>query len=317
MVRFHARARARSSVVERLSDKKEVEGSIPSVPTNQYATRVAYSFRVHNRKMPDPEIIYEDENMVAVNKPAGMLTHAALTHADNTRTHAEKIQRLSASSQRSSANLVDWLMERYPEIKNVGDDPQTRPGIVHRLDKDTSGVMLVAKNQASFLYLKSLFAKHEIQKTYLALVIGDVSPKAGVIDLPIGIRSGTLKRSVRSKKMAKPAVTRYRVLKEFAPQNGKFSLLEVMPETGRTHQIRVHLASIGHPVVGDRLYGLKGANQIFNKTYNLQPTNYKLSIRLMLHALSLEFVASPRGSRVRIEAEPPDDFQNILHSLKR
>ncbi len=180
--------------------------------------------------------------------------------------------------------LVDWLLSRYPEIATVGDDPAQRPGIVHRLDKDTSGVMLVAKNQKTFEYLKSLFQKHEIIKTYLALVQGELAKKSGVIDAPIGIKNGTTKRSIRSTKMAKEAVTEYKVLAG--------SLLEVKPKTGRTHQIRVHLASIGHPIVGDPIYGKKPS--VKNQ-------------RLMLHAASIEFTA-PDGKRMRLEAEPPPEF---------
>lgn len=260
--------------------------------------------------MGNPEIIYEDENVVVVNKPAGLVVHASRIMDHGSKTDS----RSKIHAPRNEPTLVEWLLKKYPEIKTVGDDPGMRPGIVHRLDKETSGVMLVAKNQASFLYLKSLFAKHEIQKTYCALVVGDVSPKTGVIDAPIGIRSGTLKRSVRSKKMAKSAITRYRVIEKFNSLGGHFSLLEIRPETGRTHQIRVHLASIGHPVVGDRLYGSKRANQMLDTTYNLQPTSYKLPVRLMLHARSLEFTAAD-GKRIKIEAEPPSGFQKIITGL--
>ncbi len=276
-----------------------------------------------------PEIIYKDENVVAVNKPAGLLVHGAQSanrKAQIAKREPKSVTRYALGDM-PETTLVDWLLKKYPEIKTVGDDPNIRPGIVHRLDKDTSGVMLVARNQESFLYLKSLFAKHEIQKTYYALVYGDVYPKTGVIDAPIGIRSGTLKRSVRSKKMAKPAITRYHVLKEFASPEGKFSLLEVMPETGRTHQIRVHLASIGNPVVGDQLYGkAQSANRpLSQKLRRASKTSEKNDLRnalgamprLMLHAFSLEFRTSEKGSRIRIDAEPPRDFENIVRELQR
>lgn len=223
-----------------------------------------------------PEIIYEDRNFLVIGKPAGLMVHAARRGGE-------------------AATLAGWLLRKYPELAAVGDDPALRPGIVHRLDKDTSGVMLAARNQGYFEYLKSLFQKHEIRKTYLAIVRGVPAKQSGTINAPIGIRNGTIKRSIHSTRMAKEAVTAYRVRKIFIKGNAteRYSLLEVNPRTGRTHQIRVHLASIGHPVVGDRLYGAK-----------VQPP---WAGRLMLHALSLEF-ASPDGKRMKFEAGPPDDF---------
>ena len=230
----------------------------------------------------EPKIIYEDKDFLAIDKPAGLMVHPAAISGKKKQREKEP-------------TLVDWLLVRYPEIKNVGDDPYLRPGIVHRLDKETSGVMLIPKNQGYFEYLKSLFKAHAIKKTYLALVPGIPKRNSGIIDAPIGIKNGTLKRSVHSRKMAKAAVTEYKVLKtvQMPDASGKsmpFSLLEVLPMTGRTHQIRVHLASIGHPVVGDSLYGPKK-----------QP---EWTSRLMLHAQSLEFVPRP-GNFIKVEAESP------------
>jgi 23S rRNA pseudouridine1911/1915/1917 synthase len=203
--------------------------------------------------------------------------------------------------------LTDWLVARYPELETVGDDPEERPGIVHRLDKDTSGIMIVPRNQRSFDYFKSLFKERNIQKSYLAIVFGAPAKKEGTIDAPIGIQNGTTKRSVRSVKMAKPAVTEYKTLRIYDSgfkiqekevqglERSSFSLLSVHPKTGRTHQIRVHLASIGHPVVGDSMYG--GRKRV-------QPP---WATRLMLHAASIEFTL-PDGNRARFDADPPPDF---------
>jgi 23S rRNA pseudouridine1911/1915/1917 synthase len=229
----------------------------------------------------EPTIIYEDKDFLAVNKPSGLMVHPA--RVSDKKKMKEK-----------EPTLTDWLLLRYPEIKNVGDDPEFRPGIVHRLDKETSGVMLIPRNQKYFEYLKSLFKNHAIKKIYLALVLGVPKEQKGIINAPIGIKNGTLKRSVRSQKMTKDAVTEYKVLKtmrfpDAVGNDAPFSLLEVSPMTGRTHQIRVHLASIGHPVVGDFLYGPKK-----------QP---KWASRLMLHARSLEFVPRP-GNFIKLEAEP-------------
>ncbi len=219
-------------------------------------------------------ILYEDENLIAFNKPTGVLVHPTASSSEET--------------------VVDWLLENRPVVRGVGDDPKMRPGIVHRLDRSTSGVLLVAKTQKYFEYLKSLFQNHQVRKTYLALVYGRVQSKTGRIDKPIGLKSGSVKRTVISAKakMVKSAVTNYRV-KRYV---GDYSVLEVAPESGRTHQIRVHLASIGHPVVGDPLYGGKRG---------------KISGPFYLHAYILEFPVAP-GRILRIEADPPPELAGKL-----
>lgn len=237
-------------------------------------------------KKGDIEVIYEDKDIVVVNKPAGMTVHGV------------------AGKTSPQPTLADLLLKRYPEIKMVGDEPILRPGIVHRLDKDTSGVMIIARNQDTFEYLKSLFKTRDIKKTYIAIVSGIPKERQGIIDRPIGIRNGTTKRSVRSEKMAKPAVTEYTVLKTTRANDGfgresPFALLSVSPRTGRTHQIRVHLMSIGHPIVGDVLYGPKK-----------QPPWVD---RLMLHAASIEF-SNRAGGRLRFDADTPEEFGKIFNS---
>lgn len=221
-----------------------------------------------------PEILYEDKDLLVINKPAGMMVH---------------------STDCQLPTVVDWLLKNYPEIKNVGDDPEARPGIVHRLDKDTSGVMIAARNQKAFDYLKKLFQEHKIKKTYIALVWGKVTPKSGIIEKPIGLKSGTIKRTtyLKSARMIKEAKTAYKVLKFIKLKDQDFTLLEVEPLTGRTHQIRVHLASISHPVVGDKLYGK-------SKVLKLD--------RQFLHAASVEFTL-PTGGRIKIAADLPEDLR--------
>ena len=246
------------------------------------------------------DIIYENDDFVAINKPAGMLVH--------------RPERGPKSVQEEGV-LTDWIKDRYPETKEVGDPstsfPQSnsgragqanlRPGIVHRLDEDTSGILLIAKNQHFFEHLKGLFQKHEVKKTYLALVHGRMAGK-GRIEKPIGLISGSVKRSVNGKnlKMVKEAVTEYKVLNVL---KGKYSLLRIFPETGRTHQIRVHLASIGHPIVGDTLYGKKKEDKELELT------------RQFLHAESAEFGLED-GSRIKIEAELPSELTDFLESLQ-
>lgn len=223
--------------------------------------------------MIEPQIIYEDENILAVGKPSGLLVHK--------------------TSYSKEFTLVDWLVQKYPEIKNVGENLDIRPGIVHRLDKDTSGIMLVARNQKTFEKLKNMFKNHKIKKTYLALVWGIPKEKEKIINLDIGLRGGTIKRTIYNSKYKKKALTYYKVLKSFKDKfNQDISLLEIHPQTGRTHQIRVHLKSIGHPICGDKLYGKK--NDDFS--------------RLMLHSLSVEF-GLENGKILKLEAEPPQEFK--------
>lgn len=228
-------------------------------------------------------VIYEDKNFLALYKPAGVLVHPIKTKNYKLKTN--------------EPTLVDWLLKHYPEVKKVGDDPEARPGIVHRLDKDTSGVILVARNQKYFDYLKKLFGEHQIKKTYSALVHGRLEPRVGVIKKPILLKSGTIKRTVWRGRMEKEAITEYKVKKYFKD----FSLVEVYPKTGRTHQIRVHLASIGYPIVGDSLYGPKKNSLGLNRHF--------------LHAASLEF-NSARGKRIRLDAELPEELKRIIDDLE-
>lgn len=233
---------------------------------------------------PEPDIpldiIYEDKDIVVVNKPAGLLVHPT-------------------SSQRRHT-LVNALVSHYPKIIGVGESP-IRPGIVHRLDKDTSGLLVVAKNQKAFEFLKNQFLNRTVEKKYLALVEGVPKEKEGVIKFQIRpSKRNRLKKvavrnlDTRGKKSVRTAETYYKLKKVI----GDFSLLEVQPKTGRTHQIRVHLAAIGHPVVGDRVYGSK--NKI------AMPIGRQAK-RQMLHAASISFTA-PSGKKLFLEAKPPEDF---------
>ena len=235
-------------------------------------------------------IIYEDNNLLVINKPSGLITHPK-------------------NAEDNQESVTGWLIEKYPEIKTVGD-PSTgsgqenlRPGLVHRLDKDTSGLLVIAKNQDSFLYLKSLFQDKKIKKFYLALVNGRPKESKGIIDAPmgrIGMKRTTQVRGNKKLKDKKEAVTEYNTLKNFHD----FTLLEVSPHTGRTHQIRVHLKSIGTPVAGDPLYGHKN------------PDGPKEPERLFLHAYKLQFV-SPDGKSLSIEADMPKELQYFLDDLSR
>lgn len=286
------------------------------------------------KKSKNPAVIYEDKEWLAVAKPAGMLVHWV---SKEMRGKSEE------------CTLADWLCERYPEVRTAGDDPNLRPGIVHRLDRDTSGVMLVARTQRAFEYFKQLFARREIVKTYFAVVHGRLAPRHCIITLPIRVKRGSITRTTHRGRGEWEAATEYRVVKYMSEEGrGKregrtFTLVEVRPRTGRTHQIRVHLASIGHPVVGDRVYegksegGGRAKRESRHKNAIFTPNSSLLIPRLMLHAYSLEFTAPPRYdhsidvryrdianprdlryqagvTRFRIEA-PPLDFFGFSKSM--
>lgn len=232
------------------------------------------------------DILFENSDFLAVNKPAGILVHGIFD---------------KYGPKHSEETLVDWIKKRVPNVGNVGDvgiGREQRPGIVHRLDRETSGVMLMAKTQKGFDYLKKLFQERGVEKTYETLVWGRMKDDAGVIDKPISIKNGTVKRTVFKGKAPRPAVTRYSVIDVLASEKGdEFSLLEVRPETGRTHQIRVHFSSIGHPVVGDKLYGKRGSIDGLERHF--------------LHAKILEFDGN------RIEAPLASDLEAVLSGLEK
>lgn len=214
------------------------------------------------------KIIYEDNDILVIDKPAGMVVHPG------------------AGNQ--SGTLVNALLAHTDSLSSV--HPQ-RPGIVHRLDKETSGVMVIARNNAAHLNLVGQFSAHTIKRTYIALVSGSMELDEGVIDLPIGRHKKDFRRQSVSFVHSKNALTRYKVLKRFSSA----TLLELTPETGRTHQLRVHLAHLGHPILGDAKYGRKSD-----------------FIRLALHARELGF-EHPRNSKfVSFQSELPPAFNNFM-----
>jgi 23S rRNA pseudouridine1911/1915/1917 synthase len=240
------------------------------------------------------KVILEAPEFIAISKPAGVLVHPVRGPIGGRQSRRERTEAVLST-------VVDWLRGRYPEVFEVGDNREERPGIVHRLDKDTSGVLIVARTQAFFDYLKALFQLHEVAKTYLALVWGRTLPR-GVIDKPIGLKPGTVKHSTvaRKMKMVKSATTEYKTLWTKPSGDGEYSFVRLTPKTGRTHQLRVHMASIGHPIVGDTLYSTR--------------TNPWGLTRQFLHAESIEFSA-PGGKRVRIEAGLPPELTAIIKKI--
>jgi 23S rRNA pseudouridine1911/1915/1917 synthase len=240
------------------------------------------------------EILYEDRELIVLNKPAGLVVHPAAGNPDMT--------------------LVNALMAHCgPELSGIGGE--ARPGIVHRLDKDTSGLMVAAKSAAAHQGLSELFAARNIDRAYWALVWGLPSPSEGTI-------AGNIGRSPRNrKKMAvlrhggRPAETAYRMLRSF--QNGRVSLVECRLKTGRTHQIRVHLAEIGHPVLGDPLYGRGGTAA---RRARLLPEGAQAALaalgRQALHAKTLGFRHPVSGDDLQFESELPTDISALISSLE-
>jgi len=232
-------------------------------------------------------VLYEDADLVAVAKPAGVMTHA--------------------DGRNEGETVADWFAAHYPDSKEVGETQRltdgteiARPGVVHRLDTDTSGVLILAKTQEAHAFLKAAFQGREIKKTYLAFVYGIPKEKKGVIDFAIGrSRKDFRLRSAqpKAKGTMREAITRYQVLgtEGEVTNDSAHSLVKVMPETGRTHQIRVHLKAIHHPVVCDPLYAPN------------RPCDLGTS-RLALHAYSLD-LPLPSGGRKEITAPIPEDLR--------
>jgi len=254
------------------------------------------------------DVVYEDADLAVVNKPAGMMVHAGAGDSDDAR---------------SRGTLVNALLYRFQKLSSTGGD--LRPGIVHRLDKNTSGLIVVAKNDRAHAALGEMFASRKMKKTYIALVQGTVERERGTITA--GVSRDPLRRTrmtTQPSENARSAVSHYEVIRRLATRFGKFTLVRVRIETGRTHQIRVHMASIGHPVVGDTLYG--GAGQSTDQVAaqaprskaarrKAEPERLRLG-RNFLHAARLEFTHPTTGKAVELESVLPGDLADFLALLE-
>lgn len=241
------------------------------------------------------DIIAETDDYLIINKPCGLIIHPV-------KPPLAPVCAGRHPCKRGEATLADILIEKYPDIKNVGEYPE-RPGIVHRLDKDVSGVMAIAKTQDMFLYLKNQFQERTIKKEYIALVYGNISQPDGIINFPIARseKDGVKMAARPLSQGGREAITEFTVLKNLA----KWTLLSVQIKTGRMHQIRVHLNAYGHPVVGDNTY----------KPKKLKPT-LKFGNRLMLHSWKLGFTDLDGGWK-EFEAPLPEEFTRIYPSRSR
>ena len=223
------------------------------------------------------DVLYEDDVLLAVNKPAGMVVHPALGHPSGT--------------------LVNAVLAHCPQVAQVGGPD--RAGIVHRLDKDTSGLILVAKAESTRAALQRQFKRRQIAKTYLALVEDHMHPREGVIDAPIG-RDKRQRKKMAVVRSGRPARTMYRAIEYLTG----YTLLEVRPHTGRTHQIRVHLSWMGYPIVGDAVYG-------YRRRQRLLPNRH------FLHAAQLRFTHPATGESVELKAPLPLELADLLKRLRR
>ena len=241
---------------------------------------------------PEPiafDIVHEDSSLIVLNKPPGLVVHPAPGHPTGT--------------------LVHGLLQVFPNLSGVGG--LQRPGIIHRLDKDTSGLMVVAKNDRVHRFLSDQFKGATIKKTYVALVHGDTKDERGEINLPIARHPRRRKEMAVLVSGGRKALTYWRKEETFA---GTFSLLSVSPKTGRTHQIRVHMAHIGHPVVGDPIYGYK--KNWWKKQATLDNNVFTQIKRQMLHAARLGFVHPDSEDFCEFQAPLPEDMDHVLKSLR-
>jgi 23S rRNA pseudouridine1911/1915/1917 synthase len=237
------------------------------------------------------DIVYEDDDLAIINKAAGMMVHAGAGATED---------------DRNRGTLVNALLYRFGQLSEVGGT--TRPGIVHRLDKATSGLMVVAKNDVSHRKLASEFARRQVKKTYITLVHGWLKQDRGTITSSISRDRVRRTRMTTRRSGGRDAVTHYVVQKRLDSRYGKFTLLEVRIDTGRTHQIRVHLASLGHPVVGDSLYGAPRAIRGKNASTNSLPRNF-------LHAARLE-LQHPRTCETLSFSRPlPAELEEFLQRI--
>jgi 23S rRNA pseudouridine1911/1915/1917 synthase len=254
------------------------------------------------------DVVFEDADLAVVNKPAGMMVHAGSGQSEEAR---------------SRGTLVNALLYRFKNLSSTGGE--LRPGIVHRLDKGTSGLIVVAKNDRAHATLGEMFASRRIKKTYIALVHGATEREKGTINAGVGrdpVRRTRM--TARPQENARSAVSHYEVIRRIATRFGRFTLVRVRIETGRTHQIRVHMASIGHPVVGDTLYG--GAGQLTDQAAaqaaqskaarrNSNPERLRLG-RNFLHAARLEFAHPTTGKLLQLEVSLPEELERFLSRLE-
>jgi 23S rRNA pseudouridine1911/1915/1917 synthase len=270
---------AKASLLLRGGEQIEITGEVDRPPLRAIAEEIPL------------DVVYEDDDLALVNKPAGMMVHAGAGATDD---------------ERNRGTLVNALLHRFGALSGVGGE--LRPGIVHRLDKETSGLIVVAKNDIAHRKLSAEFSGRKVKKTYIALVHGKLKADKGTISSPISRDAIRRVRMTTRRSGGREAITKYVVEQRIESDFGKFTLLKVKIETGRTHQIRVHMASLGHPVVGDALYG--APREIRARS---GPT---LSLsRNFLHSAELQFEHPSSGELLSFSSSLPEPLAEFLHRL--
>ena len=271
--------RAKASLRLRGGERIAILGEVKSTPLRAMAEEIPL------------DLVYEDDDLAVVNKPAGMMVHAGAGATED---------------ERNRGTLVNALLHRFGQLSGVGGE--LRPGIVHRLDKATSGLIVVAKNDEAHRRLAVQFARRVVKKTYIALVHGWVKQDRGTISSSISRDRVRRTRMTTKRSGGREAITHYTVQKRIDSKYGKFTLLELRIDTGRTHQIRVHLASLRHPVVGDALYGAPREMSAKNEAGISLPRNF-------LHAAALQLRHPRTGVELSFERPLPEELKDFLEKI--
>jgi 23S rRNA pseudouridine1911/1915/1917 synthase len=271
---------AKASLRLRGGERIAILGEVKSTPLRAMAEEIPL------------DIVYEDDDLAVVNKAAGMMVHAGAGATED---------------ERNRGTLVNALLHRFGELSGVGGE--LRPGIVHRLDKATSGLIVIAKNDEAHRKLAAQFARRVVKKTYIALVHGWVKQDRGTISSSISRDRVRRTRMTTKRSGGREAITHYTVQKRIDSKYGKFTLLELGIDTGRTHQIRVHLASLRHPVVGDTLYGAPREMSTRNDASISLPRNF-------LHAAALQLQHPRSGVALSFERPLPEELQGFINKIE-
>jgi 23S rRNA pseudouridine1911/1915/1917 synthase len=271
---------AKASLRLRGGERIAILGEVKSTPLRAMAEEIPL------------DIVYEDDDLAVVNKAAGMMVHAGAGATED---------------ERNRGTLVNALLHRFGELSGVGGE--LRPGIVHRLDKATSGLIVIAKNDEAHRKLAAQFARRVVKKTYIALVHGWVKQDRGTISSSISRDRVRRTRMTTKRSGGREAITHYTVQKRIDSKYGKFTLLELGIDTGRTHQIRVHLASLRHPVVGDTLYGAPREMSTGNDASISLPRNF-------LHAAALQLQHPRSGVALSFERPLPEELQGFINKIE-